>query len=116
MDQLKVAKFINGQRNCRFLLDDNNFEYKVNRTDGRTTFWKCRRSYAEKCYARAVTVNVEDSEYLKCVSGNHTHSSKLKKKRVSDVESEYIKNAANNPTVPPRAVLGELTNVAVRLL
>ena len=48
------AKFVT-VRNSKFLVDDNNYHYKINRIKDNLSFWKCRRYTSDKCYARAIT-------------------------------------------------------------
>ena len=108
--QLTAAKFVQSEKNAKFLVDENNYEYKISSKIGENTFWKCRRTVSEKCRARAITCTLVDGEYLKKVSGEHTHSSKLMKRRISAVESLYVQNAARNLTIPCRTILGEITN------
>ena len=43
-------------------------------------------------------------------TGEHCHDSDLMVKKVKNIQSTAIRNAASNPTVVPRTVLGEIAN------
>ena len=45
------------------------------------------------------------------MKGEHTHSSKILKNRVSKIEDNFVKNASQNPTIPCRTVLADIANV-----
>ena len=103
------AKFVTLKKS-RFLVDENNYHYRINRTKDSLSFWKCRQYYSDKCYARAITEKDGEVEFLKKITGEHTHSSKILKNRVSKIEDEFVMNASQNPTIPCRTVLGDIAN------
>ena len=63
------ANFV-AMKKSRFLVDDNNYYYRINRTKGSVSFWKCRQYYADKCYARAITEKDCEVEFLKQIKGD----------------------------------------------
>ena len=59
-----LAKFVT-VRNSKFLVEDNNYHYKINRIKDNLSFWKCRRYTSDKCYARAITEKDGEVIFLK---------------------------------------------------
>ena len=104
------AKFVT-VRNSKFLVDDNNYHYKINRIKDNLSFLKCRRYTSDKCYARAITEKDGKVIFLKKVTGSHTHSSMILKNRVDSIQADLVKNASQNPTIPCRTVLADIANV-----
>ena len=108
------AKFIQSSKNRQILVDSSGFEYKkkLDNKDKSITYWECRAQDSHKCKATAITSNNHDegSAMIKQIKGDHTHSSNILKKRVKEIENRFIENAAQNPTIACRTVLGELAN------
>ena len=48
--------------------------------------------------------------YIKAENGEHNHSSGLLKKHVKSCEKQFVDNAAKNPTVATRTILGNISN------
>lgn len=56
-----------------------------------------------------LAIDAETKEVLN-INGDHLHNSDLMKKKVRALEKEAIENAANNPTVSTRTIIGNLTS------
>ena len=108
----QLAVFVKSNKKGPFLVDTEEFEYRIksNTPETATTYWICRKKDAYNCKARAKTQIIEEQEYLKEVTGNHNHSNNILKKRVKAIQAQEVENAARNPTIACRTVLGNLCN------
>ena len=108
---LTAARFVQSSRKNNILVDENNFHYKKKRGPiNNRTSWECRQKDLKLCKARATTVLQDGQEFIEKIKGEHIHSSDLLKKRVDEIQNAVIENAVENPTIPCRAVLADLTN------
>ena len=56
-----------------------------------------------------LAINAKTKAVLK-INGDHEHNNDLMKKKVRALEQEAINNAAKNPTVSTRTIIGNLTS------
>ena len=114
MDEVKntTVKFISSNKKSKVLVDANRHEYLKDKTIADKTYWICRKKRQNFCSAKIVTQTERDPaiEIIVKVSGEHNHSSELLQKRVIETEKKFVENAAINPSIPCRTVLGEITN------
>ena len=104
---LPTAEFVLSNKNRKVLIF-NNFEYILNKNVGESGYWVCRNKKSDACRAMAQTITIDGQQFVKKVQGEHHHSSRIIKRKVMNLEKEYVKNAANNPTIACRTVLGEI--------
>ena len=92
------------------LVDNENYTYqKVNEYKGNTN-WRCSERRNNGCKATATTKGM-DPTTLRCKTGTkHSHPSNLARLRYREEEARAKKNAVENPTVPPRSIVGRLSN------
>ena len=100
------AKYTVSIRGGQILMDTDNFEYTKDKQRSGKQYWVCRKRKSNQCRATAITV--PDQDLIVSINGNHNHSSEILKKQAKDVEIEHIKNAARNPNVDIRRVLGDI--------
>ena len=86
------------------LIDEKEFEYRKKKVVNDVVYWKCKKSTsADKCQVTASTTTNEDgSVKIKAIRGDHNHSTEKIKKRVKQIESACVQNAAINPTISCR--------------
>lgn len=101
---------ISSKRGGQLLVDPHNYVYcKVNITS--RVNWKCIEFRRFNCKTRAVTgVGPEDSLRIYNVSSDHNHSSNIAKVDFLRAESTAIQTAVENVAMPPRVILGDVTN------
>ena len=102
---LPTAEFVFSNKNKKVLVI-NNFEYILKKNVG---YWVCRNKKSAMCHASAHTITIDGQQFVKKVQGEHHHSSQIIKRKVMNLEKEYVKNAANNLTIVCRTVLGEIS-------
>ena len=101
------AKYTVSIRGGQILMDTDKFEYTKDKQRSGKQYWVCRKRKSNQCRATAITV--PDQDLIVSINGNHNHSSEILKKQAKDVEIEHIKNAARNPNVDIRRVLGDIS-------
>ena len=112
--KMYAATFTKSKRNRDILVDKSRYEYRYKDIQKNvinpTTYWECREKDSSKCPAKAKTVVVEEQVMIKELIGTHTHSSQILRKKVRDIENAAVVNASNNPNVPIRTTLANITN------
>ena len=78
------------------------------------TYWKCSEFRRLGCPARVKT-KTGDCNVIKTSSSEHTHLSDLGKVEYLRAESAVLETARNNPSLPPRSLLADLTNKVIVL-
>jgi hypothetical protein len=102
------ARFAITQRGKPLTIDHLWHQYTKDNEKGQRTFWRCAFKYAKKCPARAATISSKDNKVV-YLSDNHNHGSEIVRTKVKLMEQEAVQKAVENPSVPPRRVLGELS-------
>ena len=82
------------------------FQYNKHQKDGNRIHYRCRDRSKFQCRA---TISTDSGNVVRC-SGEHNHDSELMKRYAKMEEKNAIKDAARNPTVAPKTILGNLTN------
>ena len=105
---MQAAVFTNSNKGGRILVGSGAFQYRKRSENNSTSYWTCRQAESKKCKAMAITKIIDENEYLIEEKGEHTHSNSALKRRVREVEKNYVYNAVQNPTITTRTVLGDI--------
>ena len=105
-----AADFIPSKRGGKLLVDDQNYLYiNVNVRSDRVN-WKCLEFRCENCPARART-GVKNTDELHIYSASpHNHTSSIAKVDFLRAENAAMERAKANVSLPPRVILGDITN------
>ena len=106
-----AAQFKPAKQGGQILVTPDNHEFKKSRpAQGKKLFMKCRMHHKYGCKATAA-VDLEENMVVR-LSGEHNHDTDITIKKVKEMEKQAVEEAARNPTVSPRTVLGNLsTNI-----
>ena len=90
----------------KILLGPNNFRYLVSFKNEKKWFMHC----CNKKQGRNVTLTIDKvKDIIISVRGEHNHDSDLVRMKVMMHVKESIENAEQNPTIPPRQILQNIT-------
>ena len=107
MDE-KTANYIEVKQGERYLLDSNQFEYRVIKNKPNKIYYQCIQRKNNSCPGGAV-VNNENDKIISFL-GEHSRDSDLLKKRVREIEKQVVKESSGNIAISSRTVLGNIYN------
>ena len=96
--------FIQSKHRKNVLVDKNGFYYHLKKESKVKTLWFCTERDKKKCEAAASIVKSIDELIL---SGEHTHD--VVHTKTSSIVKNAVQNAAVNPNIAVRTVLGNIT-------
>ena len=107
MDLPYLAQFKHAKQGGTWLVTSDGHEFRRQRVaTGKKCHYACRMAKKYNC---KVTAAVEvATNMVTRKTGEHNHDTDLAAKKVRGQENEAIQEAARNPTVLPRTVLGNL--------
>ena len=90
----------------KMLYDQGGYKYHFVKSQNEKTTWYCaERKKQEQCRAYAV---VKDDIII--TRTDHSHSSLTKQLMAKEIEKKHIDRASENPDLPPRSVLRDISN------
>jgi hypothetical protein len=101
--------FVKNQKGGDHLKDKDGYVYRRSKSLPLKdkNYWIC--VFCLKFSCPVTVVSSISSQKLISRSGEHRHSNQLIERKVKYIEDEKIKMAAQNPTVSPRTVLGNIS-------
>lgn len=103
-----MAYFLLNKKGTKVLVDKENYMYKVMNKQGNSVYWRCSEYRSLQCSGITKTHGIEDPMPL--IAGKHSHPSNISKIEFLKAEADLVKIAVDNPTLPPRVVLGDISN------
>ncbi len=107
--ELEDVSFVKNQKGGDHLKDKDGYAYRWSKSLPLKdkNYWSCVFRLKYSC--PVTVVSSISSHKLISRSGDHRHSNQLVERTVKDIEDEKIKLAAQNPTVFPRTILGDIS-------
>ena len=106
----EAAELTTSNKGAKILIDSNKYQYRKRKTVAQKSYWSCREAKSKLCMAKALTEIRNGQEFILKETGEHNHSNDLLKKRVQVLENKFVDNAAINPTIATRTILGNISN------
>ena len=103
-----MAYFLLNKKGTKVLVDKENYMYKILNKQGNSVYWRCSEYRTRQCSGITKTHGFEHP--IPLIPGQHSHPSNIGKVEFLKAEAELVKAAVDNPTLPPRVLLGEMSN------
>ena len=101
---------LDSKRGGKLLIDPQNYIYTRVNTKGERHNYKCLEFRREGCKATARTgVKEDDEKFIYAVTA-HNHASSIAKVDFLKAEKTAIDRAKDNIALPPRVILGDISN------
>ena len=96
------------KKNKEILVDQFNYTYKIGSNRGNKYYWRCTEQFKSKCKGSTITDGKNNPQ--PALPGNHNHPARIASVEFLKAESDLMKRARENPTLPPRVLLGDVSN------
>ena len=108
------ARYVATKQNGRRLLDNAWYQYSQSKKRPGKTNYTCAQFNLLNCPVKAtVDTTVQPNRIIE-IRGTHSHDTDILKSTVRNMEKNAIEDAAQNSTVTPWTILGNLTNGIVK--